>query len=143
MIAMTKSLRPVAAVGIIAMLAACAGAGSPPTAGGLSSGMSPMGNFFSPDKCKKDHGVGVSPCKVTLTTSNPTQTVTVSSPSGSTIKLKDKHCSKKDIATVEGTGSTWDATAGTTMGMCLAVFTAKSAKGKKIGTATLTITNKA
>jgi hypothetical protein len=138
------SLRLFVAAGGIAMLAACAGMGSPPSGGAAPFGASGAPPFaqFMPDKCAVDHGVSVKPCTVTLTTSKPSATVTVKSPKGSTISVADAKCTKKTIAEVEGTGGTWDVTAGTSKGSCDATFTAKSSGGKTIGTAVLSITNK-
>jgi hypothetical protein len=123
-------------------LAACAGSGAPPTTSGIPNGTSAFTRSFSPDKCGSDHGVSVKPCKVTLTTSHPYATVTVTSPASSTTIVSDKKCTKKDVAEVEGAGSTYTVTAGTMSGSCSAVFKAKNTKGHNVGKATLDITNK-
>lgn len=141
MIALGTLLRSVTTVAILAALAACSGAGAPPASSGTSTGASSLGHFAGPDSCRKHDGVGVKPCMVTLTTTNPTQVVTVTSPNGSTVTVRDAHCAKKDIATVSGAGSAWDVTAGTTAKSCIAMFIAKDAKGHNIGRATLYITN--
>ncbi|MGA8574262.1 MAG: hypothetical protein WB609_01065 [Candidatus Cybelea sp.] len=141
MIAMRTLLHSFAAVGAI-VLAGCAGAGSPPPSGapvGFSDA-SPTGHSVLPSTCR-GHDVSVSPCKVTLTTSNPSQYVTVKAPSGSVISVKDDRCSGNMIATVTGTGSTWLVTAGTTAGQCDARFIANRANGRRIGHAVLEITN--
>ena len=71
------------------------------------------GVFLDGSKCKESKGIKIKPCSVTLTVSNPTATVTVKYPSGDTITDKDKKCTKKDIATVEGANGTYDVTAAT------------------------------
>lgn len=132
-----------AVAGIAGMLAGCASSGSSQVPSAASAGAySPMSQWVGDDKCTKSGGVSVTPCKVDLTVSNPTVTLTVKSPNGSTVSVKDKHCTKAAIAEVEGSGSTWDATAGTKAGNCTAMFIAKDTKGHKLGSAVLSITNK-
>jgi hypothetical protein len=50
---------------------------------------------------------------------------------------------KDDIATISGSGNSYNADWGSKSGSCTATFTDKNSKGKKIGTAKLSITNKA
>jgi hypothetical protein len=138
------SLSTLAFAGI---LAGCAGGAAPSgSSNGLpfsASQMQPVGaNIFFDAKCKKDNGVSVKPCSVSLTVTDPTATVTVSAPKGDTIADKDKKCSKKDIATVAGSGDSYVVTAGVKSGSCAVIFTASSG-GKKIGTATLAVKNTA
>jgi hypothetical protein len=129
------------------LLAGCAG-GSAPSASPnalpfTASQVQPVsaGIFFDA-KCKKDNGVSVKPCSVSLTVSAPTADVTVKAPKSDTITDNDKICSKKDIATVAGADDAYVVTAGLKSGSCSVIFTAKSG-GKTVGTATLSIKNTA
>jgi hypothetical protein len=134
-----SAIRRTAAVAVAALLAACAGPGASPTTGGMSSTL-PSSQIFNPDhKCKSQNGVKVTPCHVRLTASQPYQKITVKSPSGSTVTVDDKRCTKRGIATVTGSGSTWSVTAGGKRGACIAIFTAKG-NGKQ-GRASLYIAN--
>lgn len=137
----------IGALGLAGLLAGCAGGMSSPqgtsvTPSTLSQSL-PVNNALEfAAKCKSDHGVSVKPCSVKLTVTSPTATVTTKGPTGGTFTFKDNKCTKKDIATVEGSGNTYVVTAGTTSGSCKVVFTDKDTKGKKIGKATLDVTNK-
>lgn len=137
-------LGPIGALGVAAVLAACAGNTSsvPQSTSSipLSGAQQPMG--VTPDKCGHQHGVSVRPCHVLLTVTNPTATVTVKGPSGGTFVARDARCTKRDIATVAGAASTYTVTAGTTSGSCVAKFVDKDTKGHPIGAAQLSITNK-
>jgi hypothetical protein len=150
------ALRAAAILATAGLLAACSGAGSPPSSGGSplgASGAAPMAHPFSndlydvgsnddvSDAACTSNNVTVKPCPVKLSASNPSQTLTVTGPKGSTISVVDKKCSDDDIAEVEGTGSTWDATAGTTAGKCSATFDAKNSKGHLVGDAKVPIKN--
>jgi hypothetical protein len=139
-------LRPLAALAVAGLLAGCAGAGSaPPTSssGALSvSQMQPLANPIEAAICKKDHGVSVMPCSVSLWASMPTAAVKTTGPKGGVFTFSDKTCSTKHIATVAGSGDKYVATWGTTSGSCSVVFTDK-VKGKTVGTATLSIKNTA
>jgi hypothetical protein len=149
MIAMKPALPVITILVTAGLLAACSGAGSPPSSNGMPLGASaaapmthsfPISNDVYDAKCTSDN-VKVKPCPVKLTVSDPSQTVTVTGPKDSTISVIDKKCSSDGIAEVEGTGSTWDVTAGTTSGKCTATFDAKDSKGHRVGDATLPITN--
>jgi hypothetical protein len=100
-----------------------------------------MGHQFMPDKkCKSNHGVSVTPCTVTLTVSDPSQTVTVTAPIGTTVSVDESKCIKNGVASVAGAGSSWQVTAGANKGKCDAVFVATKS-GKKVGKAKLSITS--
>lgn len=139
-------LRPLAALAVAGLLAGCAGAGSaPPTSssGPLSvSQMRPLASPIEAAMCKKDHGVSVTPCSVSLWASKPTATVKTTGPKGGVFTFNDKTCSTKHVATVKGSGDKYVATWGDKSGSCSVFFTDK-VKGKTIGTATLSITNSA
>ena len=93
--------------------------------------------------CKSTGGVSASPCPIKLTMSNPAQQVTITAPSSATVTEKD-NCTKgsNSIAMVTGSGTNYVVSSGNTTGRCKAIFTAKTATGKKIGKASLPITNK-
>ncbi len=139
------SFRPLAALAVTAMLAGCAGGTSAPQ---MSSNALPFtthmpsGVSILPAKCKSDNGVSVSPCSISLSLSNPEETVTTKGPKGGKFSFNDATCSKDGIATISGSGNRYSAVWGSKSGSCTAVFTDKST-GKKIGTAKLSISNKA
>ncbi len=89
--------------------------------------------------CKSSGGVKASPCPISLTISDPSQTVTVSMKSGDTLTEKD-NCTKKGTATVAGSGGTYLITAGLTSGACTAKFIEKNGK-MTVGKASLPIKN--
>jgi hypothetical protein len=132
-----------ASLGLVGILAGCSGAATnPQTASGVSAPQALSAETpIDLAKCKVDHGVSVKPCSVKLTVTNPTEQVTTKGPSGGTFTDKDKKCSSKDIATITGTGNTFTVTAGLKSGKCNGKFIDKDAKGKRIGTAILSITN--
>lgn len=134
-------------LGLAGLLAGCSGGMSPSqgtnvTPSTLSQSRPLVNAIEFGAKCKSDNGVSVKPCSVKLTVTSPTATVTTKGPSGGTFTFKDKKCTKKDVATVEGSDNTYVVTAGTNSGSCDVVFTDKDTNGKKIGKATLSITNK-
>ena len=142
------SLRSLAAVAVAGMLAGCAGGASMPAAStnalsSMASGAPSSSASIQPAKCKSDHGVSVNPCSISLSLSNPDENVTTKGPKGGTFSFNDKTCSKDGIATITGSGNTFNADWGSKSGSCTAVFTDKNSKGAKIGTAKLSITNKA
>jgi hypothetical protein len=98
---------------------------------------------IQPANCKSDHGVSVNPCSINLSLSNPDENVTTKGPKGGTFSFNDTTCAKDDIATISGSGNSFNADWGSKSGSCTAVFTDKNSQGKKIGTAKLKITNKA
>jgi hypothetical protein len=130
------SLRSLAAVAVASMLAGCAGGASMPAA-------STNALSIQPAKCKSNHGVSVNPCSINLSLSNPDENVKTKGPKGGTFSFNDTACVKGDIATISGSGDSYNAEWGSKSGSCTAVFTDKNSKGKKIGTAKLKITNKA
>jgi hypothetical protein len=64
-------------------------------------------------------------------------------PEGGTFSFNDATCVKDGIATISGSGNSYNADWGSKSGSCTAVFTDKNSKGAQIGTAKLHITNKA
>jgi hypothetical protein len=142
------SLRSLAAVAVAGMLAGCAGGASMPAAStnalsSMASRAPSASASIQPAKCKSDHGVSVSPCSINLSPSNPDENVTTKGPKGGTFSYNDTVCVKNDIATISGSGNSYNADWGSKSGSCTAVFTDKDSAGKKIGTAKLKITNKA
>ena len=139
-----QSLSTLAAASI---LAGCAGASAPSASSNAlpfsAARIQPVGaGIFFDAKCKKDNGVSVNPCSVSLTVTAPIAYVTVKAPKGDTITDNDKACSDKDVATVAGAVGTYVVTAGTKSGSCSVNFKATSGK-KTVGKATLTIKNTA
>ncbi|MGA8385259.1 MAG: hypothetical protein WB687_08205 [Candidatus Cybelea sp.] len=142
------SLRSLAAVAVAGMLAGCAGGASMPAAStnalsSMASRAPSASASIQPAKCKSDHGVSVSPCSINLSLSNPDENVTTKGPKGGTFSYNDAACVKNDIATISGSGNSYNADWGSKSGSCTAIFTDKNSQGKKIGTAKLKITNKA
>ncbi len=130
------------ALAIAGLLAGCAGSTSPQASNALpSTTLQTQSGIHSDGKCGHNHGVSVRPCKVTLTTSNPTATVTAKGPSGGTFTVRDARCTTRGIASVSGGGSTYLVTAGLNSGSCEAKFIDKDTKGHKIGIAQLSISN--
>ncbi len=141
----TQSLfRPLTGLAVAGLLAGCAAAGSaPPTPSSMPLGVSRMQSLarpIEPAKCKKDHGVSVTPCSVSLSASEPTATVTTKGPKGSVFTYNDKKCSAEGVATVSGSGDSYLVSWGDESGSCTVVFTDKIS-GKKVGTAKLSVTN--
>ena len=141
------SVRSLAALAVAGMLAGCAGGTSAPqtSSNALPFTASQMRVAGAPIDfaCKVDNGVSVKPCSIHLSGSNPQQTVTTKGPKGGKFTFNDKTCSQKGIATISGSGNTYSAFWGNKSGSCVTVFTDKTKTGKTIGTAALTITNKA
>jgi hypothetical protein len=143
-----SSLRSLAAVAVAGILAGCAGGASMPAAStnalsSMASRASSPSASIQPAKCKSDHGVSVNPCSINLSLSNPDENVTTKGPNGGTFSFNDATCVKDGIATISGSGNSYNADWGSKSGSCTAVFTDKNSKGAKIGTAKLHITNKA
>ncbi|MGB6714668.1 MAG: hypothetical protein WBE30_13675 [Candidatus Cybelea sp.] len=133
------SPRSLAALAIAGMLAGCAGgASAPPT----SSNAPPLIGAI-PMTCKSDHGVSVKPCSIHLSGSNPVESVTTKGPTGGKFTFNGKVCANDGIATISGSGNKYQAVWGNKTGSCTALFTDKEKTGKTIGTAKLSITNKA
>jgi hypothetical protein len=143
------SLRSFAALAVAGMLAGCAGgASAPPTSNALpfmASHVPPAGAWSDviPAICKIDHGVSVKPCSIHLSGSNPVQSVTTKGPLGGKFSFNDKVCVNNGIASISGSGNKYQAVWGNKTGSCTTVFTDKDKTGKTIGTAKLSITNKA
>jgi hypothetical protein len=136
----TKSaLQALAILAAAGTLAACASAPQP-SSGALPATMQPA---VLPMVCKSDHGVSVRPCAISLSPSNPQESVTTKAPTGDVFSFNDATCKKRHIATIAGSGRSFRATWGTSSGSCTAVFTAKTKGGKTIGTAALHISNRA
>lgn len=144
----TLLVRSLVALAIAGTLAACAG-GAPPTSSNAlpfaASHAEPAG--VSTDViatiCKSDHGVSVKPCSIHLSFSNPEQTVTTKGPAGGKFTFNDKVCRSDGIATVSGSKNKYTAVWGSKSGSCTTLFTDKAKNGKTIGTAKLSITNRA
>jgi hypothetical protein len=139
------ALRSFAALAVAGMLAGCAGSASAPQTSSnalpfVASQMQPAG---APMICKIDHGVSVKPCSIHLSAANPTQTVTTKGPKGGKFSFNDTKCKQQGIATISGSRNSYLAVWGNKSGSCTAVFTDKNSSGKTIGTANLSITNKA
>jgi hypothetical protein len=132
----------VGALTVSALLAGCGGSGATPVSNS-GTAVAPQTQLVdaSMNKCSSDNGVSVKPCRVTLTVSDPEQTVTTKGPKNGTFTLKDMRCTKKDVAEVAGSGNTYTVTVGTATGMCIAKFVDRDSNSKKIGTAKLSITN--
>jgi hypothetical protein len=130
------SLRSLAALAAAAILAGCAsGASVPPTSSNALD--------VTTATCKSDHGVSVKPCSIHLSGSNPVESVTTKGPAGGKFTYNDKVCVKDGIATISGSGNKYQAVWGNKSGSCTTLFTDKTKSGKTIGTAKLSITNKA
>jgi hypothetical protein len=142
-----SSVRSLAALAVAGILAGCAGGYSTPQtpSNALPFTASQMRMAGAPIDfaCKVDNGVSVKPCSIHLSGSNPEQTVTTKGPKGGKFTFNDKTCMSKGIATISGSGNSFSAVWGNTSGSCIAVFTDKTKTGKTIGTAKLSITNKA
>lgn len=95
--------------------------------------------------CSAHGGARVSPCNVDLNASNPgPDTVTTRNPRSKkgTFTESDTCGGPSGIATVVlSSGDQWTVTAGTTAGTCSAEFDYTNPHGKKVGWATLNITN--
>lgn len=138
-------LRPLTALAFAGMIAGCAGAGStPPTSSNAMrlsvTQMRAPADPAGAAKCKKDHGVSVTPCSLSLSASKPQATVTTKGPKGGVFSFNDKTCSSKGIATVSGSGDKYVVTWGDESGSCTVVFTDK-VSGKTVGTAKLSVKN--
>lgn len=95
--------------------------------------------------CSAHGGARVSPCNVDLNASNPgPDTVTTRHPRSKkgTFTESDTCGGPSGIATVAlSSGDQWTVTAGATAGSCSAEFDYTNKHGKKVGWATLNITN--
>jgi hypothetical protein len=78
-----------------------------------------------PQACRYQGGVRATPCRVQLSASNPGPvTVTLRTPHGSkgSIVEHDSCGGASGVATITGSGDTWQVTAGSTAGACKARF---------------------
>jgi hypothetical protein len=145
-----SSLRSLAALAVAGMLSGCAGAALAPS---TSSNALPFSAShvqlaaasidIAPAICRSDHGVSVKPCSIHLSGSNPVESVTTKGPTGGKFTFNDKVCANGGIATISGSGNKYQAVWGNKTGSCTTVFSDKTKTGKTIGTAKLSITNKA
>lgn len=143
----TLLLRSLATLAAAGMLAGCAGgASAPPTSSNalpfMASHVQPAGASIdvTPARCR-DHGVSVKPCSIHLSGSNPEESVTTKGPTGGTFTYNDKTCAEDGIATISGSGNSFQAVWGNKSGSCATVFTDKDKAGKTLGKAKLKITN--
>jgi hypothetical protein len=139
--------RPIfAAIALLSAAAIVAGCS------GSQPGMTPQTSTQMPSQarvpvlpdssCTRQGKAKVKPCSVTLTTSNPTATVTVTAPKKDTVSEMDNCGGPTGFATVtQEEGSSWVVTAGATTGSCTATFTSTNKHGKANGSAELSITN--
>lgn len=139
MFATISAIRLSAIAGALAVLAGCGGAGAP-TAVPNGAASSAVTQSASPDNCRHTGDVSASPCYVKLTVGQPTATVSVSGPSGSTISAKSASCTDRGKATIAGSGSTWQVTAGASAGRCIVRFVATSG-GHNVGIVDVRIFN--
>ena len=139
MFATISVIRLSAITGAVAMLAGCGGTGVPTTVPN-GAATSAVTRLASPDNCRHTGDVSASPCYVKLTVGQPTATISVSGPSGSTISANSASCTDRGKATIEGSGSTWQVSAGASAGRCIVRFVATSG-GQKIGIVDVRIFN--
>jgi hypothetical protein len=145
-----SSLRSLATLAVAGMLAGCAGGASAPATSSnalpfMASHVQLAGASIDviPAGCRSDHGVSVNPCSIHLSGSNPVESVTTKGPQGGKFTFNDKACANGGIATISGSGNRYQAVWGNKTGSCTTMFTDKAKTGKTIGTAKLSITNKA
>jgi len=136
------------AIAAAAIIAGCSGSQVNPSAGQPGTAMqahSPVSLPAVKDHCDAHGGVRVTPCAVTFDTSNygPDTVVTrVPKTKKGTLSESDDCGGASGIATVaQGSGNDWTVTAGITAGTCTAEIDFTNHHGKKIGYATLSITN--
>ena len=67
-------------------------------------------------------------------------TILVTGPAGSIISAKSASCTDRGKATIEGTGGTWEVSAGASTGRCIVRFVATSG-GQQIGTVDVRVFN--
>ena len=148
----TRSIRTLigamSAIAAAAIIAGCSGSQVNPSAGQPGTAMqvhSPVGLPAVKDHCDAHGGVRVTPCTVTFDASNyGPDTVVTRTPKTKkgTLSESDDCGGASGIATVaQGSGNDWTVTAGLTAGTCTAEFDFTNHHGKKIGWATLSITN--
>jgi hypothetical protein len=145
-------LRALAVAGIAASLAGCGGAsvapgGPTPNAVTLSAQAHGAGGgstiSFDARRCvRRGFRVGIRPCNVVLTASQPTATVNARGPKGGTFSFDDGRCTGKNVASVSGDGTTFTVTGGTSSGHCPVRFLDKTPGGKRIGAALLRVVNR-
>jgi hypothetical protein len=140
MFASISVIRLSAITGAVAMLAGCGGAGAPTTVPN-GAATSAVTRLASPDNCRHTGDVSATPCYVKLTVDQPMETISVTGPSGSTISAKSASCTDRGKATVEGSGSSWEVSAGASAGRCIVRFVATSEEGQQLGTVDVRIFN--
>ena len=133
----------VSALASAALLAGCGGAQSQINPAGTAQNVVVHHNVAG--GCSAHGGARVSPCNVDLNASNPgPDTVTTRNPrSKKGVFTESDTCGgASGIATVVlSSGDQWTVTAGATAGTCSAEFDYMAPHGKKVGWATLNITN--
>jgi len=135
------------AIAAAAIIAGCSGSQVNPSAGQPGSAMQThsVGLPAVKDHCDAHGGVRVTPCTVTFDASNtgPDTVVTrIPKTKKGTLTESDDCGGASGIATVtQGSGNDWIVTAGLTAGTCTAEFDFTNHHGKKVGWATLSITN--
>lgn len=79
---------------------------------------------MEPDHCKYSGGVRATPCRVQLSASKPTVTVTLRTPKGSkgSVVEHDSCGGASGIASISGSGTSWQVAAGAMQGACKARF---------------------
>lgn len=139
MFANISAIRLCAIAGTAAILAGCGGAGAPTT---VSNGaVTPAAaRVASPDNCRHTGDMSATPCYVRLTAAQPEQTISVTSPSSSTVTAKSASCTNRGKATIAGSGSSWQVSAGPSDGRCIIRFVATSG-GQQVGTVDVRIFN--
>jgi hypothetical protein len=141
MFASISVVRLSAITGAVVMLAGCGGGSGASTALPAGSTSSATARLASPDNCRHTGDMSASVCYVKLTTGQPDATISVTGPSSSTISAKAASCTGRGLATIEGSGSTWQLSAGTSGGRCIVRFVATSG-GEQIGTVDVRVFNK-
>lgn len=136
----------VTAAGAAALLAGC---------GGSQSGFAPQALTQSnpagvkaaaaiePDaNCRSHGGVHATPCRVVVTASNPDVTVTLRTPKGSkgSVVEHDTCGGASGIASISGSGDSWQVSAGAMQGTCRAHFNYFN-NAKKVGWVKIKIQN--
>lgn len=131
------------ALAAAALLAGCGGGQSQVNPAGALQSATVHQNVAG--GCSAHGGVRVSPCSVDLNASNPgPDTVTTRNPRSKkgTFTESDTCGGPSGMATVVlSSGDQWTVTAGATAGTCSAEFDYTAPHGKKVGWATLNITN--
>jgi hypothetical protein len=141
------SVRPLlGALAAAAILAGCGGSAgqlNPQSLTGVTGATSSHSPGIEPDACRSNGGVRATPCRVQLSASNPGPvSVTLRTPHGAKGSVVEHDtCGTSGIATVtQGSGGTWNVTAGSTAGSCKARFNYFN-NAQKVGWARIEIQN--